>query len=114
MTAAAPQYWAEYSATQLLVVPTPAPALSGKALVIKRPTGLSSVNTTTWLGTNTGDALFYACLVCTERFEVSDERIATWEAAYQDALNKTAVNLRHILRKDYATVTQTAKAEGER
>lgn len=109
-----PTYWCEESATTIRVAKTPASSVTGKALIIKRPEGLSGSNTTTWLGTNAPDALLYACLLETSKYEMADERIALWQTSYDDALDRTKVDLRAVLRKDYATVTGTSKAEGER
>jgi hypothetical protein len=109
-----PKYWCEHGESTIRVAPTPAATLTGKAVCIKRPTGMTAANPTTWFGTNAPDTLFYATLLMASRFEMADERMALWSAAYEDSLDRTKVDLRSILRKDYATVTGTSEAEGER
>lgn len=61
-----PVYYAELDGTNIYVVPTPDQGYaSGNARVRAtiRPTGLSSSNTTSWLGDNVADLLFNACMI---------------------------------------------------
>jgi len=112
--AGTPKFWCEYSTTQILVVPPPSGSTSGKATIIVRPTGLSSGNTASWLGTNAPDLLYYACLTTVSKFEIDAEQVGLWEGDYAKTLDRTKVDLRRLIRKDYATVTKTSEAEGER
>lgn len=63
------KYYAyEADGTNFLFWPTPSASTSISIGYIYRPTGLTSSNTTTWLGTNAHDVLFYACLLAAATF----------------------------------------------
>lgn len=98
-----PKYMAELSDTAWLVAPTPSAALSYDLLYTKRPTGLTSANQSTWLGTNTGDALFYACLCNSEEFLKNDPRIPVWKEKYKtEILPAAKFEFRSLVRRDFS------------
>tara|TARA_R100000995_G_C3466264_1_gene115851 strand:- start:145 stop:774 length:630 start_codon:yes stop_codon:yes gene_type:complete len=55
----------------------------------KRPTGLSSSNTTNDILTNFPDLYLYACLAESEPFLMNDERLKVWASLYKEGI-KTA------------------------
>ena len=104
-TIAVPKYYSEFSETAWLIVGTPSLASVVTVRFIRRPTGLSSGNPTTWLGTNVGDLLFYACLVCSEQYLKADDRVAGWKTDYEDRLQSARSELKPETRADYMPVT---------
>ncbi len=109
-TTSTPKYYAELNETQLFIAGTPATGLAYTLRVIRRPDGLSSLNTTTWLSTKAADALLYACLVTSEQFLKADNRIGTWRSEYQLALNSAKIELKRTDRTDYSPATATPDA----
>lgn len=101
-TVGLPKYYAELNTTTWVVAPTPNSAYTWTARFMKRPTGLSGSNTTSWLGTNAGDLLLLACMIASEAYLEADERIATWKAEYQEKLGMAKYELRRMTRSDYA------------
>ena len=66
-----PRYYAELDRTNIYVVPTPDKAYASgnsKARATIRPTGLSSSNTTSWLGDNLADLLFHGAMIESHNF----------------------------------------------
>ena len=91
-------YCYEENGTNLRLAPTPSAGLTGTLAYVARLTGLSASNTTTWLSTNHGDLLFYACMLGSMRFmkeEIQEKQ--DWEAAYKRAL--AGVQHEEMLRK---------------
>ncbi|KKK95884.1 hypothetical protein LCGC14_2668350, partial [marine sediment metagenome] len=57
----------------------------------RRPNGLSSTTSNTWLGDNAGDVLLYACLVEAYLFMKGEaQALQGWETKYQTALQSLA------------------------
>jgi hypothetical protein len=106
-TTATPKYFADYSDTEWYIVGTPASALVVTARYIKHPTGLTSSNTTTWLGTNVGDLLFFACLALSEQYLKDDSRITVWKAEYAERLPIVRAELKGETRSDYIPIDPT-------
>lgn len=95
-----PLYFTEHTETTWLVAPTPSSDVSaGVCRYMKRPTGLSSGNTTTWLGTNVADLLLYACMVSSVEFLKNDERARTWAGEYATQLAKARKEFANLIRK---------------
>ena len=70
-TTGVPRYYAELDRTNIYVVPTPDQAYASgnsKARATIRPTGLSSSNTTSWLGDNLADLLFHGAMIESHNF----------------------------------------------
>lgn len=103
-TTVTPKYFAEFSDTSWFIAGTPASALTATIRCVIRPLGLSSTNDTTWLGTNVGDLLLYACLVGSEQYLKADDRIATWKSEYDERLQAARFELKPASRKDYMPV----------
>jgi hypothetical protein len=103
-TTSTPRYFAEFSDTSWFIAGTPASALVATIRCIVRPAGMASGNLTTWLGTNVGDLLFYACLVGSEQYLKADERIGMWKTEYAERLQAARFELKPETRKDYTPV----------
>ena len=103
-TTATPKYYAEYASDNWFIAGTPASALVVTIRYIKRPTGLTSGNATTWLGTNVADLLFWACMVESEQYLKADERIGLWNQRYADALKSALKELKPSERVDYTPI----------
>ena len=112
-TTGAPLYYAENSDTTWIFAPTPNFTGSGNARVVKRPSGLSGSVSTTWLGTNAGEALFYSCLIASEQFLKTDmdnpSRIKMWEEAYKAALTNDLIEMVNSSRSDYKALAPSPK-----
>lgn len=106
-----PLYYAEQSSTQWIVAPVPNHSQTWTARSNKRPTGLSASNTTSWLSTNVGDALFYACLLEAERFikgEEYQQRFQELKKHYEEVVIPTAQReLQNVMRADYSPIKAT-------
>lgn len=110
-TTASPKYFTDYSATQWYIAGTPSGTNVVTARCIVRPAGLTSMNTTTWLSTNTGDLLFYACLISSEQFLKADERIGIWKTEYVERLQAARREMKLEERADYMPMTSTPTKE---
>ena len=96
-----PEFYAENDETTILIVPTPDVTYTSgnaRARCTIRPTGLSTTNATTWLGTNVGDLLFHACMM-----EVYD--FLKHQAAMDKAANKY-MSLMPGLQREMADVVR--------
>jgi len=100
-TTATPKFFAEHDENTWLIAGTPASALALTIRFTYRPTGLTSTNATTWLGTNAGDLLFFACLVASEQFLKADNRVPVWKAEYIERLAAAKVELKAEARINY-------------
>ena len=82
-----PKFYAIFDDTNLIVGPVPDAAYTMEFHYFYAPTGLSSSNTTTWLGTNAYDALLYAALVEAYIFMKGDaELLSYYQGRYQETL----------------------------
>jgi hypothetical protein len=74
----------------------------------KRPTGLSTVNTTNEILTNFPDIYLYSCLAESEPFLMNDERLQVWASLYKEAV-ETANNSAQRGRSSGAPLNMTAR-----
>lgn len=109
-TTSSPKFVADYNLTQWYLAGTPASNLAYTVRYIKRPAGLSSGNTSTWLSTTVGDLLFFACLMGSEQYLKADPRIEVWKKEYNERLPAVRMEVRRDKRDDYAPVTGTPDA----
>lgn len=110
-TTASPLYYADYSPTQWYIAGTPLGTNVVTARCIVRPAAMTSGNVTTWMGTNLGDLLLFACLVSAEQFLKADPRIAIWKQEYTARLAGARKEFKLEDRSNYtpvATVTTGA------
>lgn len=111
---ATPKYYAEYnnSGTPAWYLGgTPNTAFDATVHFVKRPTGMSSGNTTTWIGTNLGDLLLMACLVESEQFLKADDRIQMWKTDYMERLGAALNDFKTELRTGYMPLKQIPTKE---
>lgn len=104
-TTATPKYFSEWSDEEWLVAGTPNAAFVTTIRYVKRPASMTSGNPTTWLGTHTGDLLFYACLLISEQFLKADPRIAVWGQDYAARLATALRELKPQHRHSYMPMT---------
>lgn len=100
-TKGTPLYWSPYTTTTIYVAPTPSSTLTATARGIKRPNSVVTDTSGSWLSLNCGSLLLKACLVVSEQFNVSDERIGGWKTEYAEDLALRRIEFRHLLHKDY-------------
>ena len=82
-----PKYYANWDQDTLYLAPTPNSAYNIELALNKQPTGLSSSNTTTWVGTNAPKVILYATLCEAFRFlKGPDNMLQYYEQGYQQAL----------------------------
>ena len=82
-----PLYYAIFDETNLLVAPLPDADYLMEFHYVYKPEGISSTNTTTWLGTNAPDALLYSCLLEAYVFMKGDAQLMTYyQTRYQETL----------------------------
>ena len=82
-----PLFYAIFDDTNLIVAPVPDAAYTMEFHYFYAPTGLSSTNTTSWLGTNAYDALLYAALIEAYIFMKGDsELLSYYHGRYQECL----------------------------
>jgi hypothetical protein len=96
-----PRYYCHWDSDTVYIVPSPASATDFEMAYTYRPAGLSSSNTTSWLGTNAPDALFYACLIEASIFmKEAPDITASYTAKYQEALQRLIVEENFRNRSD--------------
>ena len=96
-----PRYYCHWDNDTVYIVPSPASTTDFEMAYTYRPTGLSSSNATSWLGTNAPDALFYACLIEASLFmKEAPDITASYTAKYQEALQRLIVEENFRNRSD--------------
>ena len=109
-----PKYFAEYSTTEIYIVPTPNAAAAAAGLAsrhLKRPSSLVTDTSGTWLSNNVGDLLFNACMAAVDKFNVSDERVNTvWVPERDRLLVLAREDFKDLISRDYAPLAAQPKA----
>ena len=104
-----PKYYAELTETDYFVTPAPSLAYVVELRQIQPPEQLTAANQNTWLGTNAGDLLLYACLIASENFLQSEENyIEAWKKEYQPLLEVRRLTLRDQIRSQYEPIKPAA------
>jgi hypothetical protein len=107
---AEPLYYAEFSETEFFMTPAPNATYAFELRQIQSPAALTVGNQTTWLGTNAGDILMYACLIASEEFLKSDQgEIQGWKTTYGELVQGRKLELRRQWRADYSPIKETAR-----
>lgn len=101
---AEPIFYAELDELNWYMVPTPDVAYQAVIRAIVPPEALTVGTPTSWMGSNAGDVLFYACLMSSEEFLKSKDRAAEWKQSYAELLPMRKVELRRQIRSDYNPV----------
>ena len=89
-SSARPRYYATWDMGTIAIAPTPNAVYKFEIGITKKPTGLSSSNTTTWVSVNAERALLYACMVETFKFLKAPQDQQVYEQAYATALQELA------------------------
>ena len=85
-----PKYYANWDNDTIVLAPTPNAAYTIELAYNALPTGLSSSNTTTWVGNNAPALLLYACLVEAFKFLKNPNMLQMYEAYYKQELTPLA------------------------
>lgn len=81
-----PKYYADWTYQQWLIAPTPALAHPYEILYHERPEPLDAAHQTNWTTEYAPDLLLNCCLVIAQPFLKRDDRIESFQAAYDRAL----------------------------
>lgn len=82
-----PLYYCDYDYTHWLVAPTPASSYTFEILYYERVQPLDSNNQTNWFTIYAPQALLYGSLLQAMPFLKNDERLAMWQAQYQQIVS---------------------------
>ena len=82
---ATPEFYSDYDYNHWLLAPTPAAAGTVEIAYYELPKQLDDSNQTNWLTAYAPNVLLYAALLEATPFLKNDERIPTWQAAYDRA-----------------------------
>jgi hypothetical protein len=74
----------------IAIAPTPNAVYKFEIGITKKPTGLGTSNTTTWVSVNAERALLYACMVEAFKFLKAPQDQQVYEQAFQEALQELA------------------------
>ena len=105
-----PEFFGEDDEDNIIVVPTPDvtyTAGNARARCTIRPTGLSSSNENTWLGTHVGDLLFSACMI--EAYDYLKHQAAMDKAAnkYMSLMGSLEREMADVKRPSYKGLNNT-------
>ena len=89
-SSAKPRYYATWDMGKIAIAPTPNAVYKFEIGITKKPTGLGTSNTTTWVSVNAERALLYACLVETFKFLKAPQDQQVYEQAYATAISELA------------------------
>ena len=87
---AKPRYYANWDMGTIVVAPTPNAVYKFEIGITKKPTGLSSSNTETWVSVNAPRVLLYACLCEAFKFLKAPQDQQVYEASYREAISQLA------------------------
>ena len=85
-----PKYYANWDNDTIVLAPSPNAAYTIELAYNAQETGLSSSNTTTWVGNNAPGLLLYACLIEAFKFLKNPEMVGMYSQAYQGLLTPLA------------------------
>jgi len=89
-SSAKPRYYSTWDMGQIAIAPTPNAVYKFEIGILKKPTGLGSSNTSTWVSVNAPRVILYACLVETFKFLKAPQDQQVYEASYQEAVQELA------------------------
>jgi len=96
-----PKYYSTWDQNTFYVAPTPNAGFTVELGYIARPAQLSSTNTTTWISTNSPEALFYACLIQAYSYTKGPrEMLEYFEKSYAQALQGLGLEQQGRRRRD--------------
>jgi len=85
-----PKYYSTWDMGTIAIAPTPNQVYKFEIGITKKPTGLSSSNTETWVSKNASRVLLYACLCEAFKFLKAPQDQQVYEASYQEAIQQLA------------------------
>ena len=89
-SSAKPRYFANWDMGTIVIAPTPNAVYKFEIGITKKPTGLSTSNTQTWISVNAPNVLLYACLCEAFKFLKAPNDQQVYEASYQEAIQALA------------------------
>tara|TARA_B100000927_G_scaffold266277_1_gene239548 strand:- start:4853 stop:5554 length:702 start_codon:yes stop_codon:yes gene_type:complete len=89
-SSAKPRYFANWDMGTIVIAPTPNAVYKFEIGITKKPTGLSSSNTKTWVSVNAPNVILYACLCEAFKFLKAPQDQQVYEASYQEAIQALA------------------------
>ena len=87
---ARPRYYANWDMGTIVVAPTPNAVYKFEIGITKKPTGLSSSNTKTWVSVNAPNVILYACLCEAFKFLKAPQDQQVYEQSYNQAIQQLA------------------------
>ena len=87
---ALPRYYANWDMGTIVVAPTPNQVYKFEIGITKKPTGLSSSNTKTWVSVNAPNVILYACLCEAFKFLKAPQDQQVYEQSYNQAIQQLA------------------------
>ena len=87
---AKPRYYANWDMGTIVVAPTPNAVYKFEIGITKKPTGLSSSNTKTWVSVNAPNVILYACLCEAFKFLKAPQDQQVYEQSYNQAIQQLA------------------------
>ncbi len=102
-----PRYYSELDESQWVLSPAPDDTYVLNLRYLSRPQGLGPSNQTNWFADNCWDILFLLCLVKSEKFLKSDDRIAVWKTEYQENMPRIRAELYNQFGNQYDTLGAT-------
>ncbi len=110
-----PKFYAEFDRTNIYLVPTPDQAYAlgnAKARVTIRPAGLSSSNSTSWLGDNLADLLFHACMIESHNFLKHPAKVKESADMYNSLIQQIAKEQAQGMRPRYKALNAQQEQKG--
>ena len=92
---------ASTSGTVFTLAPTPSATLAYKVDYIAPETGLSSSNTTSWIGDNAEAALLAACLYETSAFLKAADTLQLYKAQFDEAIQLLQQEMQRVYTAEY-------------
>ena len=89
-SSAKPRYFANWDMGTIVVAPTPNAVYKFEIGITKKPTGLSSSNTKTWVSVNAPNVILYACLCEAFKFLKAPQDQQVYEQSYNQAIQQLA------------------------
>jgi hypothetical protein len=89
-SAAKPRYYSTWDMSTIAIAPTPNAVYKFEIGIIKKPTGLSSSNASTWLSVNAPRVILYACLCEAFKFLKAPQDLQVYEQSFSQALTELA------------------------
>ena len=89
-SSAKPRYYANWDLGTIVVAPTPNAVYKFEIGITKKPTGLSSSNTKTWVSVNAPNVILYACLCEAFKFLKAPQDQQVYEQSYNQAIQQLA------------------------